>query len=94
MKLTGNCLHLWQSISEKLVIIKNRNVKNNRLDRGKPGFEMNLKERYEKLLKYCYMKTKDGYLAEDRKLLRHKGIWWSMVKYAAVMLVKNMVCFR
>ena len=36
---------------------------------------MNLKERYEKLLKYCYMKTKDGYLAEDRKLLRHKGIW-------------------
>ena len=32
----------------------------------KPGFEMNLKERYEKLLKYCYMKTKDGYLAEPQ----------------------------
>lgn len=27
---------------------------------------MNLKERYEKLLKYGYMKTKDGYLAEPQ----------------------------
>ena len=26
---------------------------------------MDLKEQYEKLLRYCYMKTKDRYLAED-----------------------------
>ena len=26
---------------------------------------MDLKEQYEKLLRYCYMKTKDWYLAED-----------------------------
>ena len=26
---------------------------------------MDLKEQYDKLLKYCYMKTKDRFLAED-----------------------------
>ena len=53
--------------------------------------------RYEdtgKEMAYLYTVARKLCVDAWRKLLRHKELWWSMVKYAAVILAKNMVCFR